>query len=91
MVISQKLFLYACVPFAVFLTMLCDVVNAAVHYHRYVCLCELLLIQRVSSTPCCCLDSCTPAGKIQLSLPLYVQSSETRDKGNKQSIKNRSR
>lgn len=55
------------------LTTLCDVVNAAVNDDRYVCLCELLLAQCISSTSCCCLDGTTPSGKIQLSLSLYVQ------------------
>lgn len=72
-------FLCVCVFLSVFLTTLCDVVNAAIYDHRYVRLCELLLVQPVSSTPCSCLDSCTPARKIQLSLSFYVQSSKKRE------------
>lgn len=68
-----------CVFLSVFLTTLCDVVNAAIYDHRYVRLCELLLVQPVSSTPCSCLDSCTPARKIQFSLSFYVQSSKKRE------------
>lgn len=77
-VTSQKWFLM-CVCECVFLTTLCDVVNAAIYDHGYVRLCELLLVQPVSSTPCSCLDSCTPARKIQLSLSFYVQSSKKRE------------
>lgn len=72
-----KMVSYVCE--CVFLTTLCDVVNAAIYDHRYVRLRELLLVQPVSSTPCSCLDSCTPARKIQLSLSFYVQSSKKRE------------
>lgn len=58
------------------LTALCDVADAAVYYDRYVRLRQLLLAQCVSSTPCCHLDGRAPAGKIQLPLSLYVQSSK---------------
>lgn len=64
----------ACVHLCVSLTALCDVANAAVYYDRYVCFRKLLLAQCVSSTPCCRLNGRTPAGKIQLSFSLYVQS-----------------
>lgn len=57
------------------LTALCDVADAAVYYDGYVYLCKLLLAQSVSSTPCCRLDCCTPASKIQFPFSLYVQSS----------------
>lgn len=73
-----KMVSYVCE--CVFLTTLCDVVNAAIYDHRYVRLRELLLVQPVSSTPCSCLDSCTPARKIQLSLSFYVQSSKKKEK-----------
>lgn len=60
----------------VFLTTLRDVTDAAVYYDGYVRLCQLLLAQCGSSTPCCHLDGPTPAGKIQLPLSLYVKSSK---------------
>lgn len=70
-----------CVHLCMTLTALCDVADADVNDDRYVRLCELLLAQCVSSTPCCRLDGCTPAGKIQLPLALYVQSSDKKHVG----------
>lgn len=65
-----------CVHVCVCLTALCDVTDAAVNYDRYVCVGQLLLTQRSSTTPCSGLNGSTPASKIQLPFSLYVQSSK---------------
>lgn len=72
--------IYVTVHFCMSLTTLCDVVNAAVNDDRYVCLCELLLAQCVSSTSRRCLDGTTPSSKIQLPLSLYVQGPKNRER-----------
>lgn len=69
-----------CVHLCMALTALSDVADAAVNDDRYICLCELLLAQCVSSTPRCRLDGPTPASKIQLPLSLYVQGSKERER-----------
>ena len=59
------------------LTALGDVSDAAVHYDGYVRVRELLLTQGVPAAARSALDGRAPAGKVQLPLPLHVQSPGT--------------